>query len=786
MKKIGIFCSMFLLSQVGWASHIVGGSINMNLLSQSGNKLLYEISISLILDETTLNAGNSDTDIVVNMYSISQKLLVNTFILRPFGSRRSVVYKNAACAKQRNLKFSEAIYRTTFSFSSELYDDPQGYRLVWERCCRSSNLSNIDSRQGMVFYLLIPPLFKNGQPFINSSPSYLVPDGDYICSNKPFQLKFSAVDKDNDELRYSLDDPLAGYTNTSLFVNPPDVFRESYPIVAWFTGFNAQNAIPGKPALSINPKTGVLSVFALEVGVYVFSVKCEEFRDGVKIGETRRDFQLPVVDCPKQTPPKPLILNENNTEIIGDATICLGSPLIIKTNIDYAWAYQWQKNDENILNATSYNLQVSEPGKYAVIKSFADMCSNDTISKTINVVLKTVPKAIITASKTQFCEGDSVKLTSNSPQTAGNTWVFNRSAVGNTKQTMVRAGGKYNLAIRYEDGCVSKDSIDLIRNSNPTAKISSASAVVCDKDSTLLTANVGTNFKYDWYRNGVLMSNLKKSQIYPKLDGNYTVQITDGNTCKNLSEKWTLSYSRTDVLLDSISPICNGSKDILKLNGSPVGGIYAGIGVSQSSFDTKLLAAGSYKISYSFTNQDKCTNTATRIIAIDTEPKIVFKNEVIRIKRGEPVPLENFVTPQNVSYQWSPTQNLNNSTLAIPTASPTEDTRYSLLVTTSNGCQSQARMSVLIGNVPFVPDAFSPNEDGLNDKWIIPNATIFPSLIVKIFGRWGELIYHSDGYSNPWDGYYKGQKVLPGSYAYQISYYGDVSGVLKGVVTVLY
>lgn len=792
MKKYFTPLLIFCTVQFSWAMHIIGGSINMKLLNQNGNNLLYEISISLILDETTLfynngvQPGNYDAEIPVNLYSISRKSNINSFKLLPFGSRIPVLYKNSACAKQRNLKFSEAIYKTTFNFTSNLYNDPEGYKLVWETCCRSSSLSNIQNRQGMVFYLIIPPMFKDGKPFINSSPSYLTPNGDYICLGKPFKMGFNAVDNDKDELRYSLDEPLAGFLNGSSPAIQSGVYYPTYPTVAWLSGYNGQNAIHGSPPLQIDETTGVLSIVANEIGLFVFSVKCEEFRNGIKIGETRRDFQLPVVDCPIQTPPVPIVLNTNNQEVNSELFICDGVPLNIKTNFEWAWSHQWQKDGFNIPNANTNEILIVEPGIYTVSRSFSEKCSNDTISKTIKVLSKKGQDVIIMADRKPFCEDDSVSLASNAPAKSTSNWFLNNVLVGSNPKYFAQKAGKYILKVTFEDGCYNKDSIQLVTKPKPEAKIFASSAFICDNDSLSLTASSGTNFKYEWFRNGKSIANKNREQYFTNQEGIYTVKVTDNGSCKNISDKFEVKYSHTDVSIDSIPPICGGSQNLVLLNGRPAGGFFSGKGIFENKFDPKTFNAGKYEIVYTYTNQNNCKNSTKRLIAIDELPQIVFKENVVRINVGESVKLENTVTPQNVSYIWTPTTYLSTANDAIPSASPVQNISYLLTVTTNNGCQSQARISVLIGEEPLIPDVFTPNEDGINDNFEILNANVFNSLIVNIYNRWGEQIFYSEDYTSPWNGYFKGQKVQPGAYVYQIIYSGKNSGKVVGVISVLY
>lgn len=87
------------------------------------------------------------------------------------------------------------------------------------------------------------------------------------------------------------------------------------------------------------------------------------------------------------------------------------------------------------------------------------------------------------------------------------------------------------------------------------------------------------------------------------------------------------------------------------------------------------------------------------------------------------------------------------------------------------------------GNKILIPNAFSPNGDGMNDTWEITSITGNTNVIVEIYNRWGELIFYSKGYTEPWNGTYKNQPVLEGTYAYIVRV--DDSTVLRGTVLVV-
>ncbi|MBP6286333.1 MAG: gliding motility-associated C-terminal domain-containing protein [Ferruginibacter sp.] len=120
---------------------------------------------------------------------------------------------------------------------------------------------------------------------------------------------------------------------------------------------------------------------------------------------------------------------------------------------------------------------------------------------------------------------------------------------------------------------------------------------------------------------------------------------------------------------------------------------------------------------------------------------------------------------------------------------PPATTNYTLTVTDANGCIGSD--DVLVTVIPYcikVMSAFTPNGDGINDRWLVTNgASCSQQIIVKVFNRYGELVYSNENYNNDWDGKYKGKPVPDGTYYYSIQYRlinGNTIPV-KGDVTIL-
>jgi hypothetical protein len=161
-----------------------------------------------------------------------------------------------------------------------------------ERCCRNSTINNIvePENAGQTFYLEFPAVVRNGQPLINSTPKIFPPLSDYACINELFYFDFGGEDADGDSLVYEMVTPFNG-SSTPAIPSPELPSSAPYSLIKWLPGLSTNNQIPGNPALTIDRRTGQLQVRPSQLGLFVFSIKCSEYRQGVKLGEVRRDFQ---------------------------------------------------------------------------------------------------------------------------------------------------------------------------------------------------------------------------------------------------------------------------------------------------------------------------------------------------------------------------------------------------------------------------------------------------------------------------------------------------------------
>ncbi len=256
------------------------------------------------------NPEAEDFEINASVFRKRDDLFVRSLRMQQ-KSKVLVDYTNPKCSNAR-LITRRIVYEGIVDLDPAQFSDPQGYYMVWERCCRNNIITNIvkPDQTGQTFYLEFPPIRKGGVPFINNTPQLFPPLSDYACVGRFYYADFRGTDIDGDSLVYSLVTPFNVHDPGQPLPLPQPL---PIPPVTWSAGISDNYQVPGDPTLSVNPR-GILSVTPAEEGLFVFSVKCEEFRDGVRIGEVRRDFQLFVIDCVPPGNKPSLIVREPEKE----------------------------------------------------------------------------------------------------------------------------------------------------------------------------------------------------------------------------------------------------------------------------------------------------------------------------------------------------------------------------------------------------------------------------------------------------------------------------------------
>ncbi len=187
-------------------------------------------------------------------------------------------------------------------------------------------------------------------------------------------------------------------------------------------------------------------------------------------------------------------------------------------------------------------------------------------------------------------------------------------------------------------------------------------------------------------------------------------------------------------------------------------------------------------------SDDKGCFTDTKSVALSVFPlPTVNVGPDITINIGQSTTIKPQISTDVVDYTWTPTLGIIASDDSSITVKPIMSTEYNLLVTNNGNCSAEDKLTVFVicnnANV-YIPNTFSPNKDGVND-WFYPRGTgLFKIRGLKVFNRWGEMIYQKANL-NPniatdgWDGTYKNKPLTPDVFVYQVDIICENGSVLS-------
>jgi gliding motility-associated-like protein len=205
---------------------------------------------------------------------------------------------------------------------------------------------------------------------------------------------------------------------------------------------------------------------------------------------------------------------------------------------------------------------------------------------------------------------------------------------------------------------------------------------------------------------------------------------------------------------------------------------------TQQNPTKRFVNPGVYDVTLVVTNSVGCVSDPYILpVTVHLQP-VIDAGQSYVLPLGTIVQLSATANSPGLTFNWSPPTGLDDATLLNPTLTALSDETYTLTATSSNNCSATDFITVKILKPVKVPNVFSPNGDGIHDKWMITNLEDYPGCSVEVFNRYGQKVFHSAGYSQPWDGRYGGKEVPVGVYYYVIKLENGFKPV-TGAVTVL-
>ncbi len=738
-----------------FASHLIGGELSYQCAGPAnGNTGIHRYLFTLKVVRDIPGGSDFDGGVGGNRFTVSVYQGSDT---RPFSSPSNFNLVRSPLKPDPNNACVLAppvlqLEQGTYTFTLDLEVSNQSWFIVYQVCCRAPTLSNVVNplQNGATHFIEITP---EAQRTCNSSPQFKVEPPSLFCTGVPFIYDHSATDQNGDSLVYSLGPVFIGggpSTNPATSRNgvapdpdaPPNLAATFPYDTITFRGPNFSSQFPlGRNAnLRIDPRTGIITGTPMITGQFVFTIMVREFRQGRLMSTTYRQLQLSVVNCQKLLSAKIAAdsVRANGTQVI---RTCRVSNLVLRSTSsggtqikNYRWRFSTPTGPISRQGAadTTFRVDFGTPGIYNgfLILNPGDACTDSVAIQ----VLVLAPLQAAMAPVLSTCQAGPIQLRNTSILGTGDAlrslnWDLGngRTSTDASPQVTYDKAGSYlvKLDIRTTSGC--QDTISQRINYFPTEGSNlNIRATIAPLDLCLPNAQINASLS------------LPAVMDVP----GYRIEWEWGD----------------------------GSSAIGK--------------ITSKAYTTP----GVFPVTY-------------RVIAPQGTCQLERKDAANQIRVGiKPVakfsfsPVDN--TPRNRSFNFLDESTDANSWAwdfgsrggaGTPTASfqfPGGG-KYVVKLRVSNGaCRDSTTQTINIEtfDLYYVPNVFSPNDDGSNEVFNIygvpGNASEF---VLRIFSRWGQLVHETSDPATGWNGRLQnaGDQVVSGTYLYVIRFKDEAGNLVN-------
>lgn len=357
--------------------------------------------------------------------------------------------------------------------------------------------------------------------------------------------------------------------------------------------------------------------------------------------------------------------------------------------------------------------------------------------------------------------------------------------------------GAYDVNLKVTDlnGC--SDTVTHIVTIDTTPVVNAgADTFLCAGQNITLAASGAS--EYTWIDNGNIICNDCSPVVMPSVTTTYYVKGTTTSNCSAVDSLTVLVQNKEKVMVQpSDAIICSG--DSIQLNAS---GSYFYSWIFDSSLSNTTIsnpfARPVTNTIYTVIGKDSnaCfSDTASITIDVNPTPTVNFAQRTVQLPIGSEYLLQPMASPDVRAWAWTPATGLSCYNCQNPVAIVDNTNTYTATVTNAAGCSSTDSITlVAICNttILYVPNTFSPNNDGMNDYFFPDSKSSFTIQSLRIYNRWGQKVFENtnfptNSYTSGWNGKYNNKDQNADVYIYilQFACADGKTVVKKGNVTLL-
>jgi gliding motility-associated-like protein len=469
------------------------------------------------------------------------------------------------------------------------------------------------------------------------------------------------------------------------------------------------------------------------------------------------------------------------TIITPDTTVCAGTSFQIRTSGTAGLVYNWLPSATVSSPTAAQPLVTPSINTVYTVTATLPLSGCTPLVRTLNVSILNVGLSVITPD-TAICIGRSIRIQTVGSSGLTYSWMPTAALDNPTSNNPLASPAStttYTVTAATPDGSCKESRQITITVIDPKILVSPSNYGVCPGATVKFSVSGDAGLTYSWLPSSWLDDpTLMEPTATGIMPMTYTVTATTpGSLCQVKGTVSLVVYPEVNAFAEQISTTCIGQPVLL--NAFPKGKEFTYSWTGPASF-TSVIESPSVKKAlpinegiYTLT----VTNTLTGCVGADTlfvsvgndsfTLRNVTPDQTITIGSGIRLNAENAVL-----YTWTPNDGtIDNPNINNPFVSPKTRTHYMVTAVGANGCIDTAGVTIDVvdNNDLFIPSAFTPNGDGLNDIFRIKHGVSVMVAELRVFNRWGQAVFTtSDAAITGWDGTQNGIPADIGTYQYLV------------------
>lgn len=489
-----------------------------------------------------------------------------------------------------------------------------------------------------------------------------------------------------------------------------------------------------------------------------------------------------------------------STTIIDPGPLCDGNTLTLEASENLTSAtYTWTGPSNYMATGrvaipVVENISIEKAGRYT-LQIFKGNCLARETSIFIDV--NEVPDFFLDTEPAIFICDETSKTISVDPVPEGYAFQWHEKSTGplpgeTDKHLTVAQSGEYFVVATGVEACATAQTPSTVINfvDKPVAMFNAPSEACVNQTVNFINASTATSgdIYYNWeFGDGETSSEKHPQHKYENVS-TYTVKLTASyadNQCPTQFTSTLTTKTAPQVTIISGSGdnfICPDTTLRLSVDGTYVNYHW---NTGETTNEITIDEPGTYEVEVM--SSGGCSATAMQEITPSPDVSISVTATPEEIIRGQ----STVLSAEGLSnHKWSPAETLDDASTSSPIATPIETTIYLVKGKDENGCSISGQVEVRVkeesASLKLRPQKyFSPNNDAVNNYWIVEKITNYPQCGVIIFDDKGVKVHQAQPYNNDWDGTINGKPLPEGVYFYLITCEGEEKTPVTGSVTLL-